>query len=62
VDNRGVAGVVANWRRLGVPVHTHEFPATWGLIHDIIDPAQEQQQVAAVYPKLVEWADREIEV
>jgi carboxylesterase len=62
VDNRGVAGVVANWRRLGVPVHTHEFPATWGLIHDIIDPAQEKQQVAAVYPRLVEWADREIEV
>lgn len=62
VDNRGAERVVAHWRRLGVPVHTHEFPATWGLIHDIIDPLQEQQQVGAVYPKLVEWADREIEV
>ena len=32
----------------------YEFNATYQLIHDIIDPAQELQQTALVYPILLD--------
>jgi len=57
VDNTTVAAVVEAWRKQGANVQTHEFPATWRLIHDLIDPAQPAQQVARVYPQLLEWID-----
>jgi alpha-beta hydrolase superfamily lysophospholipase len=55
VDNRRVAATVAAWRRHGARIETHEFPATWQLIHDLMDPSQPQQQIARVYPQLLAW-------
>jgi alpha-beta hydrolase superfamily lysophospholipase len=57
VDNRGIERVVAHWRTLGTPVTTYELPASWKLIHDIIDPQQEQQQIDRVYPQLLKWIE-----
>ena len=55
VENHAIARVVARWRQMGAPVTMHEFPRAWGLIHDLVDPAQPAQQVERVYPLLVEW-------
>ncbi len=55
VDNRGAARVVHEWRRQGAPVTAYELPAAWALPHDIIDPMQQTQQVARVYPQLLAW-------
>lgn len=55
VDNQTVAQMVAAWRRHDIAVTTHEFPAAWQLLHDLIDPLQPEQQVARVYPLLLEW-------
>jgi len=55
VDNATVAATVAGWRRHGATVHTHEFPAEWQLIHDLMDPTQPRQQVDRVYPQLMQW-------
>lgn len=57
VDNRGIERVVALWRALGTPVTAYEFPASWNLIHDIIDPQQEKQQIDRVYPQLLKWIE-----
>lgn len=57
VDNTTVAAVVEAWRKQGARVQTHEFPTAWHLIHDLIDPSQPDQQVARVYPQLIEWID-----
>jgi hypothetical protein len=35
-------------------VDSYEYPANLKLAHDMIDPAQHDQQVEVVYPKLVE--------
>lgn len=55
VDNRGAARLAREWRRQGAPVTAYELPAAWGLLHDIMDPMQPAQQVARVYPQLIEW-------
>lgn len=55
VNNAGINRVVREWRRQGAPVTTHEFPASWQLIHDLMDPMQQEQQVARVYPQLLAW-------
>lgn len=55
VDNETVGQMVEAWRRHGMAVTTHEFPAEWQLLHDLIDPLQPEQQVARVYPLLLEW-------
>lgn len=52
VRNECTLQVIANWRRHGAHVDVFEFPADWGLPHDLIDPAQPDQQVARVYPLL----------
>ena len=54
VRNDSARGIVANWRRHGAQVDLFEFPADWGLPHDLIDPAQPEQQVDRVYPVLME--------
>ncbi|MBX3012685.1 MAG: alpha/beta fold hydrolase [Caldilineaceae bacterium] len=56
VDNQTTAQVVAAWRAQGTPITTHEFPAAWGLIHDLIDPLQAEQQIGRVYPLLLHWS------
>jgi alpha-beta hydrolase superfamily lysophospholipase len=53
-----VEEVVAAWRRHGASVQTHQFPADWQLIHDIMDPTQPEQQVARVYPQLIAWVQQ----
>lgn len=55
VDNRGIDRVVDAWRSKGVMVETYEFPAEWGLVHNIMDPTKPEQQMERVYPKLREW-------
>jgi len=55
VDNQTVAQLVDAWRHHGIRVTTHEFPAEWHLLHDLIDPLQPEQQVERVYPLLLEW-------
>lgn len=55
VDNATTAQVVANWRTHGAAVKTYAFPTEWDLIHDLIDPTQPEQQVARVYPQLLQW-------
>lgn len=59
IDNAAVAATVAAWRAHGATIHTYEFPADWRLIHDLMDPAQPQQQVARVYPQLLNWINVE---
>ncbi|NJN83926.1 MAG: hypothetical protein HC802_17705 [Caldilineaceae bacterium] len=54
VRNEVTAQVVENWRRNGASIHTHECPADWKLIHDLMDVQQEEQQVEIVYPELIE--------
>lgn len=55
VDGKAVARLVANWRCHGATVVTEHFPPEWGLIHDLMDPTQPQQQVDRVYPQLIAW-------
>jgi len=53
VDNVATAQVVAAWRAHGAAVDTFEFPASLGLVHNLIDPGETGQQVALVYPQLL---------
>ncbi|MEZ4868385.1 MAG: alpha/beta fold hydrolase [Caldilineaceae bacterium] len=55
VDNEVTNAVVKSWRAHGAQVVTHTMPAEWNLLHDFFDPAQEEQQVARVYPLLLGW-------
>ena len=54
VENSVTDKVVATWRAHGASVVTYEFPASLLLDHDMIDPNRDDQQVAIVYPKLIE--------
>lgn len=55
VDNQTTAEVVASWQAHGATVMRYAFPPEWDLIHDLIDPTQPDQQVARVYPQLMQW-------
>jgi pimeloyl-ACP methyl ester carboxylesterase len=57
VDNDIARALFTGWRVRGAPVTLFEFPADLGLIHDLIDPSQPEQQVDNVYPALYEVAD-----
>jgi pimeloyl-ACP methyl ester carboxylesterase len=50
LDNRFTYMLVDEWRRLGANVSTYEFPASEHLPHDLIDPANEEQNIDLVYP------------
>jgi carboxylesterase len=54
VNNEVVYEVTENWRAQGANLTAFEFGAELHLEHDLIDPAQENQQVEIVYPKLIE--------
>jgi alpha-beta hydrolase superfamily lysophospholipase len=56
VNNPLTAEVVAVWRQRGANISTYEFPASLGLGHDLIDPAQHDQQIGIVYPQLIDLA------
>src|SRR5690606_13813813 len=54
VDNRGAGRLVAAWQEKGAQVQTYEFAGAQGLLHDLIDPDQPDQQTAVVYPVLLD--------
>ncbi|MGI9117691.1 MAG: alpha/beta hydrolase [Gaiellales bacterium] len=53
VGNGATASLVADWRAHGADVRTYEFPASDGLLHDIIDVQQQHANPDLVYPILV---------
>jgi pimeloyl-ACP methyl ester carboxylesterase len=57
VDNKICYAIVERWRVNGGAVTHYEFEKELGLIHDLIDPAQPQQQIDTVYPVLYELID-----
>jgi carboxylesterase len=54
VNNPLINDVVRAWQAHGANVTTFEFPAEMHLGHDLIDPAQADQQIDLVYPQLIE--------
>ena len=50
LDNRFTYELVAAWRRHGASVSTYEFPESDQLPHDLIDPANEEQNTELSYP------------
>jgi esterase/lipase len=58
VDNVVIGKVVDLWRAYGVNVQTYQFPADLHLPHGLIDVQEPDQNVATVYPKLLELIDR----
>jgi acetyl esterase/lipase len=57
VDNQICYAITQRWRANGGHVESYEFPKELGLIHDVIDPQQPQQQIATVYPVLYDLID-----
>lgn len=53
LDNRFTYQLVESWRRHGASVGTFEFPASERLPHDLIDPANPEQNTEAVYPVVI---------
>jgi hypothetical protein len=55
VNNELTTRVIQCWRKQGVKdLRTFEFEPNLKLIHDFIDPGQEDQQIEIVYPRLIE--------
>jgi len=54
LDNRFTYQLVELWRAHGAQVSTFEFPASAHLPHDLIDPANPQQNTEHVYPIVIE--------
>jgi len=53
LDNRFTYQLVEDWRRHGATVGTFEFPVSDHLPHDLIDPANPQQNTELVYPVVI---------
>jgi acetyl esterase/lipase len=53
LDNRFTYMLVDAWRRRGAKVSTFEFPKSDHLPHDLIDPANEQQNTKLSYPVVI---------
>jgi len=54
VNNALTSEVVRRWQAHGATIETYEFPLSWGLAHDLIDPQQPNQAIEIVYPPLIE--------
>ena len=53
VSNAAGRKIVANWRAVGATnVHEFQFPGSWKLFHDLIDPLQPNAQPDRVHPIL----------
>jgi pimeloyl-ACP methyl ester carboxylesterase len=50
LENRATYRLVDAWRGHGVNVEVHEFPLSAQLPHDLIDPANPEQNTELVYP------------
>jgi len=59
VNNALTLEIVRRWQAHGTNVETFEFPLSLGLQHDLIDPAQPDQQIAVTYPQLIDLATHE---
>jgi hypothetical protein len=58
VSNVDTAELVAAWQaRAGERVRTHEFGASLGLLHDLIDPRMPGAQAELVHPVLLDLID-----
>lgn len=49
-----IEALARRWRARGAPIREHRFPAALDLIHDLMDPDQERQQLSTVYPALLD--------
>ncbi len=58
VNNALTMEVVKKWQAHAADLSTYEFDASLKLGHDLIDPAQPYQQIAIVYPRLIELSNR----
>jgi len=58
VNLGAISKVVDLWRSYGVNLQTYQFPAGLHLPHGLIDVQEPSQNVAVVYPKLLELIDR----
>ena len=55
VNNKIAHNLTERWRAYGAArVETYEFDAKYKLIHDIVDPLQQEQQTELVYPILLQ--------
>ncbi len=54
IDNTLVSQVVQLWKRHTKKLLAYTFPLSLNVGHDLIDPAQPDQRVDVVYPKLIE--------
>lgn len=54
VTNGPIDALLAAWRAQGAVPRSHRFAAQRALLHDIIDPEQPKQQIAYVYPILLD--------
>jgi len=60
VNNTITQKLVQRWRTTGVQsFDSYEFDDSSHLIHDVIDPNQEQQQTALVYPIMLNLITQE---
>lgn len=63
VENSITRKLVKRWKAVGLDrLETCEFEATYRLIHDVIDPKQQEQQTALVYPVLLDLITRSMAV
>ena len=59
LDNRFTYQLIEAWRGRGAEVKTYEFPASAHLPHDLIDPANEEQNMELAYPVVIRAIDGE---
>ncbi len=57
LDNRFTHRLIEAWRRWGAAVSTYEFPASAHLPHDLIDPANHEQNTDLVYPVVTRFIE-----
>ena len=50
ISNGAAQQVIDEWKQAGVDVTVVHLPASLGLVHDVIDPAQPKQDIKVVYP------------
>lgn len=63
VENSITYALAERWKAKGLErLDICELDASYRLIHDIIDPNQKLQQTALVYPVLLDWISRPVEV
>lgn len=57
LDNRFTYQLIESWRHGGATVGTYEFSASAHLPHDLIDPANKEQNIELVYPVVTRFIE-----